>query len=124
MKYSRSTLLHAREIATERDVDLTILHVDPTYTARNSTPANLQNAVEETVGPIPGARYVTSMGSLLEETILEEVTAENPDIVVIGKGGGRVRRFLRRLISGTPDIEGYLRNRLDCDVVTVPTQPT
>jgi hypothetical protein len=40
-------------------------------------------------------------------------------VVVIGrKQAGRWRRMLRRVLD-EPDVESYLRQQLDCEVVTV-----
>jgi len=65
------------------------------------------------------ARYVVREGFLVEETILEEVAAEEADAVVIGhKQASRWRRMLRKLTSD-PDIEGFLREKLDAEVLTV-----
>jgi hypothetical protein len=57
-------------------------------------------------------------GFLVEETILDEVAAEGADYVVIGrKQQGRWRRMLRSIVD-EPDVESYLREKLDCTVVT------
>ncbi|MEF8757312.1 MAG: universal stress protein, partial [Halobacteriales archaeon] len=75
--------------------------------------------VEETVGRLEDTRYVVRDGFLVEESILEEVASEGADVVVIGhKQKGRWRRMLNKLFDN-PDVETYLRNRLDIEIVTV-----
>ncbi|OYR81777.1 universal stress protein UspA, partial [Halorubrum sp. E3] len=45
--------------------------------------------------------------------------AEGADVVVIGsKQAGRWRRMVQKLLSD-PDIDAYLRDELDCTVITV-----
>ena len=79
---------------------------------------NGQRWVEEAVGHLPQTRYVVRDGFLVEETILDEVAAEGADFVVLGrKQNGRWRSTIRRLI-GDPDIEAYLREELDAQIVT------
>ena len=64
------------------------------------------------------ARYVVRSGFLVEETILDEVASEAADYVVIGgKQRSRWRRMIRRLLDD-PDVEGFLRRELDCEVIT------
>ncbi|MFB6353044.1 MAG: universal stress protein, partial [Halobacteriales archaeon] len=75
-------------------------------------------AVERAFGTLPNARYVVRPGFMVEETILEEVAAEGADVVVIGrKQVGRWRSTVRRLV-GDPDIEDYLREELNAQIVT------
>jgi len=58
---------------------------------------------------------VVQRGFLVEETILEEAA----DAVVIGhRQAGRWRRMIRRL-TDDPDIEHYLREKLDCGILVV-----
>jgi nucleotide-binding universal stress UspA family protein len=79
----------------------------------------LKRAIEREFGRLERTRYVIRRGFLVEETILEEAAAEEADIVVIGsKQASRWRRMLRRFLDD-PDIETYLRQKLDCTVVTV-----
>jgi nucleotide-binding universal stress UspA family protein len=118
-KHSRATLSEAVAIATERDADLTILHVDLYQDSRGVTRSNLKRAVEREVGRYDRTRYVVRRGFLVEETILDEVAAEGADVVVIGsKQVGRWRRALSRIFD-EPDIESFLKEKLDCTVVTV-----
>lgn len=65
------------------------------------------------------ARYVVRNGFLVEETILEEVAATRADVVVIGrKQMGRWRRAIRRLVDD-PNIETFLSEKIDCELITV-----
>jgi nucleotide-binding universal stress UspA family protein len=58
---------------------------------------------------------------LVEETILDEIAAQNADVVVIGERQvGRWREVIGRLVDN-PDVGRYLREELDCEVVTVST---
>lgn len=116
--HSKRTLQRAVEVAEEEDAELTVLHVNLYQNGRNVTRRELKRAVESAVGRLPRVRYVVREGFLIEETILDEVAAEKADAVVIGrKQVGRWRSTVRRLI-GDPDVEAYLREELDCRVVT------
>jgi nucleotide-binding universal stress UspA family protein len=116
--HSARTLRRAVEVAEEEDAELTVLHVNLYQLGRSITRRELKSAVERAVGPLPWARYVVRAGFLVEETILDEVAAEDADVVVIGrKQVGRWRSTVRRLV-GDPDVEAYLREELDCQVVT------
>lgn len=117
-EHSRATLAEAVAVADDRDASVTVLHVNLYQRGDNVSRAELKRAVEETVGPLENARYVVRNGFLVEETILEEAVAEDAGVVVIGeKQAGRWRRMISRLVDD-PDIERYLREGLDCDVVT------
>jgi nucleotide-binding universal stress UspA family protein len=117
-RHSRATLKRAIEVAEEFDADLTVLHVNLYQNDENVTRTQLKDAVESSFGRISRARYVVRPGFLVEETILDEVAAEDADYVVIGrKQTGRWRRMVRRLVDD-PDIEGFLRRELDCEVIT------
>ena len=116
--HSKRTVRRALEVADEEGAELTVLHVNLYQNGRKVTRRELKSAVERAVGQLPRARYVVREGFLVEETILDEVAAENADVVVIGgKQVGRWRSMVRRLV-GDPDIESYLREELDCRVVT------
>lgn len=116
--HSRRTLAKAIEVADEHDADLTILHVDLFQESRKVTRSDLKKAVESRFGNLPNARYVVRQGFMVEETILDEIAAEKADIVVIGrKQVGRWRATISRII-GNPNIEEFLRTKLDCQIVT------
>jgi len=117
---SRETLAAAVELAKARDADLTVLHVDLYQEDRRVTWIDLKRAVERAFGPLERTRYVVRRSFLVEETILDEVAAEEADVVVIGSAQvSRWRRSLRALL-GEPDVKAFLRERLDCELVTVP----
>ncbi|MFB6170192.1 MAG: universal stress protein [Haloarculaceae archaeon] len=117
-KHSKATLRKAIDIAEERGGDLTVLHVNTYQDNRRVTRAALRQATESAFGPLSNARYVVREGFLVEETILDEVAAEGADVVVIGeKQTGRWRKMVRRLVDD-PDVEQFLRESLDCQVVT------
>jgi nucleotide-binding universal stress UspA family protein len=116
---SEATLEEAVRLARERDADLTVLHVDLYQDSRGVTRADLKRAVERAVGRVDRARYVVRRGFRVEETILEEVAAEQADVVVIGsKQVSRWRKMVSRFLDD-PDIETFLEQKLDCQVVTV-----
>jgi nucleotide-binding universal stress UspA family protein len=117
--HSRATLAEAIRIAGEREATLTVLHINLYQDSKRVTRSQLKDVVEAEFGEIPTARYAVKQGLLVEESILEEAAAEEADIVVIGKKqAGRWREMVRRLVDD-PDVETYLREKLDCDVVTV-----
>lgn len=119
-KHSKRTLARAIEVAREREAALTVLHVDLYQQGHNVTRSALKRAVEQEFGSLTNARYVVRTGFLVEETILEEIAAEGADVVVIGeKQVGRWRSTVRRLV-GDPDIEAYLREELNAQIVTAP----
>jgi len=116
---SKRTLARAVELARERDLPLTVLHVNLYQNGRGTTRRDLKAAVERSFGTVESARYLVREGLLVEETILEEIHAEAADVVVIGeRQAGRWRRLLRR-IAGQPNVAGYLREQLDCELVVV-----
>lgn len=118
-KHSKRTLAKAIELADERDAELTILHVDLYQTASGVTRTDLRRAVEREYGHLERTRYAVRKGFLVEETILDEIAAEDADVVVIGhRQAGRWKRMLQRVFDG-PNVEQYLREKLDCEVVTV-----
>lgn len=118
-EHSRATLARAIEISAERDARLTVLHVNLYQANDKATRADLKDAVESEFGRLESTRYVVRAGLLVEETLLDEIAAEDADVVVIGKKQvSRWREMIRRLVDD-PDVERFLRNELDCDVVTV-----
>lgn len=118
-EHSKATLAEAIEIAEREEASLTVLHVNQIHDAKTVSRRQLKEAVTREFGSLPNARYSVRQGFLVEESILEEIAAENADIVVIGKKqAGRWRRMIRRLVDD-PNVEEYLRRKLDCQVVTV-----
>lgn len=117
---SRRTLEQAVRIAEERNADLTVLHVSLYQLDRPVSRTDLKTTVERSLGKLPRARYIVRSGFLVEQTILDEIAAENADVVVVGRTQvGRFRQLLRRVLD-EPDIEGFLRREVDCEVITVP----
>ena len=122
--HSRATLSEAVEITEREDASLTVLHIDLYQNGKRVTRSMLKNEVETAVGTLPGVRCVVRRGLFVEESILEEVAAEGADIVVIGKKqASRWRSMVRRLVDN-PDIEQFLRDELDCQIVTVAADGT
>jgi nucleotide-binding universal stress UspA family protein len=117
--HSEATLARAVEIAADREAALTVLHVNLYQDNRRVTRGDLRRAVEQAVGHLDNARYVVRRGLLVEETILEEIAAAGADVVVVGKRqAGRWRSMISRL-TADPDVEQFLREELDCEVITV-----
>ena len=117
-EHSRATLAEAIRIADERDADLAVVHVNLYQQGGRVTRRTLKAAVEEAFGHLPRTRYVVRSGLLVEETILEEVAAQKADVVVIGqKQASRWRSMVRRLVDDA-DVERFLREEVDCEVVT------
>lgn len=117
--HSAKTLGAALEVAEEREAALTVLHVNLYQNGKSVTRTDLKRAVEARFGRLESVRYVVRTGFLVEESILDEVAAEGADVVVIGhKQAGRWRRILRRF-TDNPNIDRYLRDHLDCEVITV-----
>jgi len=117
--HSRRTLAEAIRIAEAEDADLTVLHVNLYQNSHRVSRRELKDGVEEEFGHLPRSRYIVRSGMLVEETILDEVAASGADVVVIGsKQVSRWRAMIRRLVDD-PDIERFLREELDCDIVTV-----
>jgi nucleotide-binding universal stress UspA family protein len=116
--HSKATLATAIDIAADREANLTVLHVNQYQNGQRATRADLKSAVEREFGRLANTRYTVRNALLVEETLLDEIVAEDADVVVIGKKqAGRWRAMIRRLVDD-PDVEDYLRNELDCDVVT------
>ncbi len=118
-EHSRATLTEAINLAEKKEASLTILHINLYQNGKRVTRSQLKDAVESEFGRLQNARYSVRSGLLVEESILEEIAAEEADIVVIGKNQvGRWRQMIRR-ITDDPDVESYLRERVNCQVVTV-----
>lgn len=117
--HSKATLREAIRICMDRGAELSVLHVDLYQDSSHVSRTELKQAVEREFGEVQHARYVVRRGFLVEETILEEIAAEKADIVVIGSGqASQWKRMVRKLLSD-PDIGSYLREKLDCTVITV-----
>lgn len=117
--HSARTLRKAVEVADKRGAELIILHVDLYQNGSEVTRNDLKEAVQAEMGRIPNARYLVDRAFLVEEQILEEVVAEDPEIVVLGhKQLGRWRRALHRL-RDDPDIAEYLQREVDTEFVIV-----
>lgn len=117
-EHSRRTLETAIDVADEHDAALSVLHVDLYQSGQRVTQSALKNAVEGAFGPLSNTRYAVRPGFLVEETILDEIALEDADIVVIGrKQASRWRRMVHRIID-EPDVADFLREQLDCRVVT------
>jgi len=117
--HSKATLREAIRICMDRGAELSVLHVDLYQDSSHVSRTELKQAVEREFGEVQHARYVVRRGFLVEETILEEIAAETADIVVIGSGqASQWKRMVRKLLSD-PDIGSYLREKLDCTVITV-----
>lgn len=117
-EHSRATMGTAIRLAEEHDANLTVLHVNLYQNSHKVRRAELRNAVEQEFGRLPRTSYSVVGGLLVEETILEEIVSLGADIVVIGKKqAGRWRSMIRRLTDNT-NIERFLREELDCEIVT------
>lgn len=116
---SLATLERAIEEAREREAELTILHVNLYQSGQSVTRSELKSAVERQFGRLERARYVVQTGFLIEESILDEVAAADADVVVLGaRQVTRWRSLLTRL-TGNPNIVDFLREHLNCEVITV-----
>lgn len=119
-KQSRATLEKGTEVARERDGELVVLHINLYQNGDRISRHTLKSAVERTtsIGPHPQTRYVVRDGFFVEETILDEVANQAADIVVVGSDqASHLGRLVRRL-RDDPDVERYLREKLDCEVIT------
>ncbi|MWG36050.1 universal stress protein [Halomarina oriensis] len=118
-EHSRATVEEGARIADERDGALIVLHVNLYQNGDRTSRRELKRAVESIIGSRNRTRYVVRSGFLVEETILDEVAAERADIVVIGrKQVSRWRRMVRKL-TDDPDVERFLREKVDAEIVTV-----
>jgi len=117
--HSRATLTEAIRIAEREAGSLTVLHVNLYQDNKRVTRSDLKREVESAFGRLDNARYTVKRGLLVEETILDEIAAEDAEIVVIGKKQvSRWREMVQRLVDD-PDIEQFLRAELDCQIITV-----
>lgn len=118
-EHSRATVRAAHSIAEEEDAELTVVHVNLFQQGQEVSQRALKRAVEGAIGHIDDARFVVRRGFVVEETLLEEIAAEDADVVVIGEAQtARWRQMIGRLVD-EPDVERYLSEHLDCRLVTV-----
>jgi K+-sensing histidine kinase KdpD len=118
-EHSRATVTAAHRIAEEEDAELTVVHVNLFQQGQEVSQRALKRAVEGALGRIDGARFVVRRGFVVEETLLEEIAAEDADVVVIGEAQtARWRQMIGRLVD-EPNVERYLSEHLDCELVTV-----
>ena len=120
-KQSKATLEKGIEVAHEHSAELTVLHINLYQNGERITRRGLKSAIERTTGPLSQTRYVVRDGFFVEESILDEVANLAADIVVVGSDqASHLRRLVRRL-RDDPDIGRYLREELDCEVITTST---
>ena len=118
-EHSRATLAEAIDIADEKDASLTVLHINLYQNGKRVSRSQLKQAIESEFGQLANTRYSVRSGLLVEESILEEIAADDTDIVVIGKKQvSRWRKMIER-ITDDPDVETYLRERVNCEIITV-----
>jgi nucleotide-binding universal stress UspA family protein len=116
--HSKATVETAIQVARDRDADLSVVHINLYQENRRVTRSALREAVEASVSGLPRTRYVVTQGLLVEESILDEVVAQDADVVVIGsKQVGRWRSMIQRIVDDV-DVERFLREELDCEVIT------
>lgn len=116
---SRRTMEEGLRLAEERDGRLIVLHINLYQDGDRTTPAQLKRAIESEFGRLPRARYEVRGGFIIEETLLAEIEAEDPDVVVIGARRDGPLGRLRRVLVDEPDVEPILTSSLECEVVTV-----
>ena len=121
--HSKETLRRAIEVADEKEAELTVVHVNLYHDNGKVSRAQLKAAVEASFGHLDRTRYVVRSGLLVEETLLDEIAAQQADVVVIGKKqASKWRQMVRRLVDD-PDIEHFLRDELDCQFITASAEP-
>lgn len=121
-KDNRSTLARGFELAREDGSEVVVLHVNLFQNLEEVSRNDLRKEVEQMFdGDLPpNVSYVIREGFLIEESILEVAANEKADVIVIGRSrSGRLRRAMRRLIGNDPDIESFLREKLDVDIQVV-----
>lgn len=117
--HSAHTLSKAIEVAEERDAELAVLHVNLYQNGEEVTRPQLKAAIEAEFGRLPNARYLVDRAFIVEDQIMDEIVAEDPDVVVLGhKQLGRWRRAVNRLLDD-PDIAEYLQEHIDVEYVIV-----
>lgn len=118
-EHSLRTLREAVELAEERDAELAILHVNLYQNSHEATRLDLKRAVEAEFGRLTNVRYLIDRAFIVEDQILEEIIAEDADVVVLGhKQLSRWRRAINRMLDD-PDIAEYLKDHVDVEFVVV-----
>lgn len=123
-KNSKSTLARGFEIAEEKpDSEVVVLHVNLFQEMEDVSRTELRDAVEKELGDSindANVTYVLREGFLVEESILEVAANIKADVIVIGRNrSGRLRRAMRRLVGIDPDIEAFLKDKLDIKLEVV-----
>ncbi|MFP4589887.1 MAG: universal stress protein [Halobacteriales archaeon] len=118
-EHSRRTLEKAIDVAEDRGAELVVLHVSLYHYGEEVTGRELKAAVESEFGRLPNARFHVDRAFIVEDQILEEIVAEDADVVVLGhKQLGRWRRAINRLVDD-PDVAEYLQDKVDVEFVIV-----
>lgn len=118
-EHSARTLQRAVEIADERDAELVVLHVSLYQQGEGVTRHQLKSGVEAEVGRLSNARYLVDRAFIVEDQIMDEIIAEDADVVVLGhKQLAPWRRAINRLLDD-PDIAEYLQENVDVEFVIV-----
>jgi K+-sensing histidine kinase KdpD len=119
-KRTHCALGRAIEIAEERDADLSVLHVNLVHRDEDVSTDDLRHAVESEFGHLAHASYAVVDSFLIEETLLNEATQEGVCCVVLGRTArARWRQLLSRIVSTDVNIERFLREHIDVELVVV-----
>lgn len=116
---SKRTISRAVELTARLDdPHLYVLHVNHLYGGKPVKRYELQRAVEAAIGHLPHASYHVRDADLLEEAILDEARQQDADYVVIGHSQrARWRRMLANRLGTAIDLEAFLPQHLDAEVV-------
>ena len=117
----RHTVRHAIEHATSLGgAHLYVLHVNVVHDGDRVSRADLQRSVEAEFGPLEDASYHVRQSFLLEEAILDEAIQQDVDAVIIGRSRRRrLRRILEHRLDLSVDLESFLGQHLEADLVVV-----
>lgn len=115
------TITRAVELADGfDDAALYVFYANLLQKSERVTPNDLKTAIEQEVGPLANASYNVANAFLLEEAILNEAAQEDADYVVIGHSlRGRLRNLVADRLDLGVDLEGFLRERLDAELIVV-----
>jgi K+-sensing histidine kinase KdpD len=113
------TVSQAMDLANQLDdPHIYILHVNLAYRGKPVKRPELQRSVEAAVGFLPHASYHVRDAQLLEEAIIDEAKQQGVDYVIIGHSQrARWRRALATRLNMTVDLESFLPQHLDAEVV-------